>query len=134
MSRPDDQWGKEHRIVYLLLGCVATKGEPSEQGVMAVGEYVAELMNLGVLEMDDKAFDGMWSEVWLQQRDDRRGGFRSLMERALHHAGVLRGEIDHLTAQSLVALGLMRIARAEGNPTPEQMGFIMGCGQMLGVG
>jgi hypothetical protein len=130
MQKP---WNKHHRIIYLLLGCAGTKATPSERGVDAVGRYVGELMDLGVLPTDDDVFQAIWSDVWLQQHADRQGGFPKLLERAIHHANVLRGEVDRVTAQSLVVLGLMGIAKAEGPPSPEQMGYIMGCGKMLGV-
>ena len=131
MNRP---WGKYHRILYVLLGCAGPNREPTEQGVLAVGNFAIELMNLGELPMDDDEFQAIWTDVWLQQADDRGRGFEHLMQRAIHHATTLRREIDAITAQTIVAMGLMSVARADGQPTPQQMGYIMGCGQSLGVG
>jgi len=91
-------------------------------------------MNLGLFPTDDDEFQAIWSEVWLQQDVDRRAGSKKLMEQAIHHASTLRHEIDRLTAQSLVSLGLIGISKAEGQPSPQQMVYIMGCGQALGIG
>ncbi len=127
-------WTKHHRIIYLLAGCARVDGEPDDDVLTVVFNCVGEFMNLGILPMDDEAFQPIWSAVWLQQHDDRVKGASAMSEKAVLHASELRREVDASTAQLVVVLGLVNIAKAAGGPSPTQMLYVAACGQALGVG
>jgi len=131
MQRP---WTKHHRIIYLLSGCARLDGEPNDDVLTVVSNCIGEFMNLGILPMDDDVFQPIWSDVWIQQHDDRARGASAMTEKAVLHASQLRREVDPSTAQFVVALGLVKIAKAVGQPTPAQMLYVAACGQALGVG
>lgn len=131
MQRP---WTKHHRIIYLLAGCARVDGEPDDAVLTVVFDCIGEFMNLGILPMDDEVFQPIWSEVWLQQHDDRAKGASAMAEKAVLHASQLRREVDASTAQFVVVLGLVKIAKATGQPSPTQMLYVAACGQALGVG
>jgi hypothetical protein len=56
-----------------------------------------------------------------------------MAEKALLHASQLRREVDTSTAQFVVVLGLVKIAKAAGQPSPTQMLYVAACGHALGV-
>lgn len=129
MQRP---WSKHHRIIYVLAGCARLEGDPGDQVLGVVFNCIGEFMNLGILPMDDDVFQPIWSDVWLQQHDDRMKG--AMAANAVGHASQLRNEVDASTAQFIVVLGILKIAKAAGQPSPMQMIYLASCGKALGVG